>query len=75
LCYEVVSKTIAEGINSMRAFVYLMILFESMVLDSFVLFFSLAIGGHTFHSRMVSSADALAIVELSGLLTAQRILK
>ena len=53
-----------------------MTLLASMELVSFVaFFFSLAIGGQTFHRRMVSSAEALAIVEASGLFTANKILQ
>ena len=53
-----------------------MTLLASMELVSFVaFFFSLAMGGQTFHKRMVSSAEALAIVEASGLFTANKILQ
>lgn len=38
-------------------------------------FFSLAMGGQTFHKRIVSSAEALAMVEPSGLFTANKILQ
>ncbi len=54
-----------------------MILVASMALFASLptFFFSFAMGGQTFHSRIVSSADALATVEPSGLFTAQRILQ
>lgn len=53
-----------------------MTLLANMELVSFVaFFFSLAIGGQTFHKRIVSSAEALAIVEPSGLFTANKILQ
>ena len=53
-----------------------MIRLANMELVSLVaFFFSLAIAGQTFHKRIVSSAEALAIVELSGLFTATKILK
>ena len=72
----IISFVYALYIRKRYGLSYLITLLASIELVSLVaFFFSFAIGGQTFHKRIVSSADALAIVEASGLFTANRILQ